>query len=381
MSTKFARDIPRRPSQQVKVPEKAPPAPEPEPQKSSNAGWIVLVIIAAIIIVIIIILLIWGLTNNNNDDNGKSCNSDADCSGNQKCINGKCNVPILCTIIPPIPQNVKIDSFDELAKTATLSWTAAPAASEVLYYTLYNKLNDPSVSKYNYDTKFTTTGTSGTFTGLAEGVHYFVVTSTNKCGESEESSPVVSAPACNNIPNKPLPPVITQDANDCLGASNAQFIEINFVNAGLTNGGYILQGTGQSGTPGSPTNYLVVTPQSAYGPVSGVTQKCDGATTQHNIIHIENWVEANITSGPVPLTGTSYTMTWQPLVGADEYVVFVVGESPSAFFYYGGFAQGNSSSLTIPVQPGLVGVYGVVLAYKLCDKSQPSNNTNWTTPV
>jgi hypothetical protein len=332
-------------------------------------------VIAIILLVIIIILIIWAAANHNNN-NKAVCSSDSDCPSNQLCVNGKCvvNPHPPCGLLPTIPTGVTATS-NELGKSAVISWTASSTATS---YTVYAKLNDPGVGKNNYDSKVSTTATTTTFTNLPQGTTYFVVTSSNACGESDASSPAVLASSCNSLPPTPASPAISQDSNDCVGPAAAQFIEAHVTNAGLTNGGYILQGTGQIGAVG---NYLVVLPQSSYGPISGITQACTGNKTSHTVIDVANWVEANITSVPPSISGTSYTMTWQPLVGADEYVAFIVGEGPTSFYFFGGFAPGSATSLTIPTQPGLVPTYGVVLAYKLCDKSQPSAPTIWTTPT
>jgi hypothetical protein len=183
---------------------------------------------------------------------------------------------------------------------------------------------------------------------------------------------------CLNLPNTPSAPTVSQDANDCSGPAQAQFIELNFPNYNLTGGGYILQGSGQSLSVG---NYLVVLPQSSFGSVAGITQTCNGLTSHHNLTTVKTWAEATITSPPIVNSGSSYTITWNPLPNIDEYVAFIVGESPTAFYYYGGFASGSATSLVIPTAPNLIGVYGVVLGYKACDKSPISNNTNWITPT
>lgn len=378
MSTKFAKDIPRRASQQVTSnPQPPPPAPVAESEVAANRTiWIIVAIIVAILIILIIVWLIWALTWNNNNNNNGQCVNNSQCGTNQVCVNGQCIGTPNCSSVPSPPTGVTV-SANEVAKTATISWSVL-VGSNITSYTVYQKLNDPAVSSTNFDSKVNTTAGSTTFTGLSIGTNYFVVTATNPCGESSPSHPAVSAAACVSIPNTPSAPTVSQDSNDCTGPAQAQFVELNFPNYGLTNGGYILQGNGQIG---SVSQYLVVLPQSSYGPVSSLTQTCNGLTSYHNLTIVKTWTEATITSSPIVSSGSSYTMTWNPILGADEYVIFIVGESPTAFYYYGGFSPGNTSSLVIPTQSSLIGVYGVVLGYKACDKSAVSNNTIWNLPT
>jgi hypothetical protein len=371
--SKFIQDPPRRvpqaaPSQTVQSSSKTTYSETvtETPQRASTA-WIVVIIIVIIIILILIALLIWALTTR----------STTTTTG--------------CQTAPPAPTNVNA-SYNAASDTTIVTWTIVTdpnVEDNVVTYTIYRSQNDATVSKTNFDQKVDRPAISSTgevnplivtFANLPIGTQYFAVTAANACGESALSNVDSIVVGCAEIVPKPPAPTISTDANACLTPAAVEFIEINVANANLVDGGYIVRGTGQSG---AVENYLSVLPQSSFGPISGVTQKCNGGVSTHNVINVSKWSEAVVTSALPAVTSNTYQVTWTALPEVDEYVVWFVGSGGNLFYFYGGFAAGNTTSLNLPVTNGLVGFYVAVLGYKLCDKSDQSNDAvhNKVAPV
>jgi hypothetical protein len=398
------------------------------PPKDSKINRIAVCVIVFIVIILIILLLIWiftrpgknkraftGCTSNSDCQNGQICNQNGQCvtpsqnnnteGHNKHCECNKCHKkkkkdsceecddcmrdgetqhesscdcdpckkrrnnwgPKTCTCEPDEPTGVNI-TFDILGGTATISWNPVPHAKK---YFIYRKFLDPTVGKNNYDEKVTTKLTTYMFTGLTPGgAHYFVVTACNECGQSDESYPGALAPSCSNLPNEPEKPVVVQIENACFGSPPAEIIDVFFTDENLINGGYIVEGNGQLGTV---SDYFYLIEGSNFGPATNITQKCSGFDTSHTVIDIVDWTMANLNIPPPPaFTGSTFQMKWFPVPGAEEYAVWFVAADNNFIYYYGGFASGTSTTLTLPVQSGLVPVYGLVVGYKLCDKSPVS---------
>lgn len=353
---------------------------EPKMTKDQRTIRIIIIVIVVIIALTILIIIIMWLTSNGKKHHHHDhvphphphipCNDNTDCPTGEHCLDGKCvydQPQPPCNNEPGVPLNVTIQ-YDQLAMTATLSWSPVDKAT---LYRVYRKLNDPSVSKLNADEQVEVAITTANFTNLPVGTSFYVVTAVNTCGESDESVPVKLAPACTSVPTTPDSPIVTQDSNNC---PNADFANISFDDQSIPNGVYILSGTGQIGNVG---NYLALVDGGLYGPFS-VALKCGGVQTYHRVQYVTDVQQTPITSAPIVTTGNTITISWTPILGAEEYVIWLVGADVETYFY-GGFAQGNTSTITLPVQSGLTPIFGVVLGYKLCDKSESSNNASYTT--
>lgn len=408
------------------------------PPKESRINRIAIIIIVFVVIILIIALIVWIFTRpRKNKQAFTGCKSNADCQNGQICNqNGECVNPSqdndqdnneghnkhcecdkcykkkksepceecddcmrdgetdhenscdcdpcrrrkinwghkTCTCEPEEPNNVNV-VFDILGGTATISWNPVHHAKK---YFIYRKFLDPTVGKSNYDEKVITKLTTYTFTGLTPGgAHYFVVTACNECGQSDESYPGTLVPICSYLPNQPQKPEVLTISNNCSGSPPAEIIDILFNDENLTNGGYIIQGNGQLG---STSDYFYLVEGSNFGPANNITQKCGGFNTSHTVIDIVSWTMANLNiPPPPPFTGTTFEMKWFPVPGAEEYAVWLVAADNNFIYYYGGFASGTSNTLSLPVQSGLVPVYGLVVGYKLCDKSPVSCVENHVT--
>jgi len=369
----------------------APPPPEPVPVKS-NTGYVVGIIILIIIIVglviLVIVLALRKPTNNTPVNTG--CKANSDCPSNTVCQNGYCvncitsgdcpsglscvsNVCVQCSTPPITPTNVSV-VFNALGGTATVSWSASPGANS---YNIYRKANDPSVGVNNYDQKDNTTATSKNYVSLPPGTtSYFVVTSVNTCGESPASTAVFS-PSCASVLPQPPAPTVTLAVNNCLAIQASKMITVSFPNAFLPNGAYVIRGNNQYGTV---DNYLYIVMQSSFGPATNITQKCNAVVSNHNLTEIRNVQSATITTPtPVPSPATQQTLSWQPVLGAEAYVYWMVAQQPVTgnYRFYGGFTNAKTFTATIPVNANDIFTYALVLGYRYCDISVPSANTTF----
>lgn len=340
------------------------------PKPVTKIGYVIGIIILAIVVIILIIITII-LLSQRKKTIVPECKTDANCTGDKFCSNNKC---VFCVSSPPTPSPVSVNN-DPLAGTATISWASSTGATS---YNVYRKLGDSSVSKSNYTQKENTTSLNRTFTTLPVGTHYFVVTAVNQCGESDESFPVLVAPRCSSFPTIMIAPTVVQSLNDCGGLTNVETVDISFPDMSISDGVYVVEGTGQDGQVSAYT-YLVQ--GSSWGPATGIPLKCGGVSSTHTVTQITDVENATITvSGPV-ITGTSFNVTWNPNPGAEEAVVFVVGIHPvtSVPHFYGGYASGTANSLTLQTNSGDNLVFGIVLTYKKCSKSAASLPAAYTT--
>lgn len=350
----------------IRLPSNSPPKP------SSKIGYLVGIIILIIVVVTLIVVIIVLLARRSKMI-VPECKTNADCTGGKFCSS---NVCVFCIGPPPIPAQVAINNTP-LSGTATISWSTSTGATS---YNVYRKIGDPSVSKSNFHQKENTTSTTRTFTSLPTGTHYFVVTSVNQCGESDESIPVLLAPSCSSFPTTMVAPTVVQSLNDCGGLTNVETVDISFPDMSIPDGVYIVEGTGQDGSV-SPYTYLVQ--GSSWGPATGIALKCGGVASTHTVTQIIDVENATITvTGPV-ITGTSFNMTWNPNAGAEEAIVFVVGIDPvtSVPHFYGGYASGTANSLVVNTNNGDNLVFGIVLTYKKCNKSIASAPTPYLTVI
>lgn len=343
------------------------------PKPKSNKGLIVgIIVLSVVVVILIVVVIIIALLKKKatTTTTGNSCATDSDCGNNLICSNGKCAA---CSL-PSTPSNVAL-TYDSLARTATLTWTAVSTATS---YNIYSKLEDPSVSPSNYTTVDSVTTTTKTYTTLDYGTHYYVVTAVNTCGQSLPSSPVVFAPACQFLPAVMPAPTVTQTNNDCAGSSASDIVSVSFMDMSATNGVYVVRGTGQKGNI-SPYLYLVQ--GDAFGPASGIHLTCGGVSTTHTVTQITDVTNANIVAG-APVSGNTYTVKWNPVAGAEEYVVMLVGVEivTGLPHFYGGYAPANATSLTLDTNNNDTIVFEMVLGYRICNKSPTSAITTYVTP-
>lgn len=342
----------------------------------ANTGTIITIVIIIIIILFVLFFIIWLL--NRPRPPTPDCVVDSECGAGFRCVANKCVAEPTCFSEPNRPNNLTI-SYDQLGDSATLSWSPVVNADR---FCLYRKLADPTVSKVNYDDKVVVTSTSHMFTGLLEGTHYFVVTAMNDCGESDESFPSVLAAICSSIPPATIAPVVTQDTNDCGGPSAAELVDISFPDISITDGVYIITGTGQAG---AVDDYLTLIEGASHSDVEDIAMKCGGVESSH---YVQYATEADLAtlnfSGPPPaLTGSMFKMEWLTIPGAEEYVAWFVcfDTLTGVFKHYGGFAPGSATSLDLNVESGLEPAFALVVGYKLCNKSEKSLAGMHTSPI
>ena len=113
---------------------------------------------------------------------------------------------------PMAPQNVVV-TYNIAAMTASITWSSVAGASS---YYIYRKLEDPAVSKTNYQSKVETIQLFENYINLPSGTHYFVVTAKNSCGnESMASAPAKFAPICSSTPAAPIAPTVSTVNDNC----------------------------------------------------------------------------------------------------------------------------------------------------------------------
>jgi hypothetical protein len=334
---------------------------EQKPISGTKLVAIVGLIVAVIVIALIIFLIIWTTKSKKKLE----CAIDADCKAGETCTNGACVGPAAepsCTAAPSKPYPISV-VYDREVGDATVSWGPVSGG---LVYNLYRKLGDPSVGKTNYDEKSTVTGTAKTYTGLPTGTHYFAVTAINECGESDESSPVVLVPSCDVVPTTPVAPIIAQDTDNC--SSLTEPVEYNLLSCDEATGANpfnLIRGNGQFGVE----EYFAVLP--APSGTFDVYLACTGQPVSYTAVAISTADYANLTYPTDPMVvGSTVPVTWEPLLGAEEYAVTIVtltGEG--SYMFTGGVVPAPQTSLTVATLADATLVFASVIGYRLCDKS------------
>lgn len=344
-------------------------------------------VVAAIVVVLVIYLVIWLVMQpRKRQKQPGHCEHNSECATGQVCTNAKCvNVPA-CTTTPPVPQNVTI-AYDSTLHTATLTWTSSTGATG---YKVYQKLEDPSVGKSNYDEVSSTSATTITFTGLAVGTHYFVVTALNTCGESEESSPVVFSPACSSIPTQPPQPTVVSTADNCSTPQADEMVDIEIADAtgpapfNLVQSDVGCQSSdGSGGVQKGGLPYFIFDSAPSGGSFPAWLQ-CSGAPVAFTETFIADAQYANLISptGPIASLGSTLNVSWQAVLGAEEYAVMLISTDPSGTVYFvGDTVEYPATSTTINTPIGTQLVFAQVIGYKICDKSLPSNPGYHITPT
>lgn len=342
------------------------------PQKSegkpaSRVGLTIGIVILAIVVMALIVAVIVLLLRKQKVK--PQCTVNSDCSGGKLCSNNVC-----VTCIHP-PDSPDVTNVSVVTNDVTLTWTAVPGATS---YKIYRKLEDPSVGAGNNHQVQTSSGTSVTFNDLAYGTHYFVVTAVNDCGESQPSVPSSLAPICPFIPATPVAPGVVQTTDDCAGTTNSDIVSVSFADLNILNGVYVVRGSGQKGTV---NDYLYLVQGNSWGPATGIHLKCGAVATGHTVTQITDVQNAPLTvSGPA-FSGTTFTMTWTQVAGSEEYLVFLVGVDnvTGTPHFYGNYAPGSSNSLTLDTNSGDTLVFGLVLGFRVCNRSAPSPAANYVT--
>lgn len=339
--------------------------------KGPNLGVIVGVIVGVILVTLIIFVVIWVTQSKKNKK--PDCLLDADCGDGKICRNEKCVAVPSCSAPPATPVSVNI-VYNELMGSATVSWGPSAGATS---YAVFRKLNDPSVSKDNFDERRITTGTAENYTGLSLGTHYFVVLATNECGDSSETVPVLLAPSCDVVPTTPGQPVITQTADHCSDPQTAEYNNVSHDEATGDRPFNILKGTGQFGV----SDYFAIF-ESPTGDFE-VALACTGEPVSFTATSIAVGDYANLLFPTQTMTvGTSVDVMWEPVLNAEEYaVVLVTVDSNGTFMFTGGTVASPTTKLNVKTLDTATLVYASVVGYRLCDKSAASQAGFHITPT
>ena len=340
-------------------------------------------VVAAIVVVLVIYVIIWQVSRpRHHHHHPGHCAVDSDCATGQTCNSGTCvNIPV-CTASPQVPQNVTI-SYNSTLHTATLTWTASAGATG---YKVYQKLEDPSVGKLNYDVVSPTAATTITFTGLAVGTHYFVVTALNTCGESDESSPVVFSPACSAIPSQPPQPTVVSNTDNCSTPQADEMVDILIANATGTAPFNLVQsdvGCQANGVQKGGLPYFLFDSSPSGGSFPAWLE-CSGAPVAFTETFIADAQYANLLTptGPIASLGSTLAVSWQAVLGAEEYAVMMISiDTTGSAYFVGNTVTAPATSVTLNVAIGTQLVFGQVIGYKICDKSLPSNPGYHITPI
>lgn len=334
----------------------------PSKSRGPGLGIAVGVIVGVIVLALIIFVVIW--TTRGGKTKKPDCLVDADCASGQLCRNEKCVAAPTCIAPPASPGGVNV-VYDRNAGTATVSWVVSTGAS---VYTVYRKLNDPAVGKNNYDEKKSVSGTSQYFSSLAHGTHYFVVTASNDCGDSDESSPSLMAASCDVVPDKPGAPVISQTADHCSDPQMAEYNEIAHDEATGSNPFNIIKGNGQFGV----SDYFAVFPSPTGNFEVALTCSESPVSYTATSVSVADYANLQYPTGPMTV-GASVAVTWDPVLNAEEYaVVLVTVDSNGTFMFTGGTTTAPVTHLDVKTLAGSTLAYASVVGYRLCDKSAPS---------
>tara|TARA_R110002073_G_scaffold455_13_gene3852 strand:- start:15865 stop:16971 length:1107 start_codon:yes stop_codon:yes gene_type:complete len=271
---------------------------------------------------------------------------------------------------PMAPQNVVV-TYNIAAMTASITWSSVAGASS---YYIYRKLEDPAVSKTNYQSKVETIQLFENYINLPSGTHYFVVTAKNSCGnESMASAPAKFAPICSSTPAAPIAPTVSTVNDNCTDPIPYKSNEIYFPWASFPGGSYIIQASGQQG--GVSQLFMAadrdLADPSGTAPSGGVevNMDCSGSDS-YSLTYITNIDHATVTSIVPTSTGTTLSVSWNPIAGAEQYTVFAAGVgSDNILHFYGSYADGNVNTMTFPVNAGEEIVELRVNAFRLCDRS------------
>jgi Cys-rich repeat protein len=328
---------------------------------------LVIIVIVAIIVLVLIVFLIAWLTTRTTPVKVE-CTLDSQCGSGKICRDTKCISAPVCTSPPAKPSNVQA-VYDRNAGTATLTWVGATGSTG---YKVYRKLDDPTVSKNNSDQvlSVTTPTVSANFVSLPVGSNYFVVTSINSCGESDESIPVVIVPSCSAVPTQPPAPALVLDADECAGPGFVEYVNINHVDATGPRPFNLFTGTGQADIE----DYLWINESPSVDPT--VALECTGTPVAYEVTHISNADYANLVTPTGPLiTTASLQVTWEPVLNAEEYTVSLVCVTANSVgIFVGGTVAAPATSLTVATPTGTQLVFAQVVGYRLCDKSSASNS-------
>lgn len=339
--------------------------------KPPKLGVIVGIIVGVILVTLIIFVIVW--TTRGKKSAKPECLIDTDCATGKICRNEKCVALPTCTAPPAVPVSVQV-VYNQLAGSATVSWGPSSGASS---YKVFRKLNDPSVSKSNHDERRISYGTAENFSGLALGTHYFVVSSTNDCGDSDESAPVVLAPSCDVVPNTPSQPMISQLVDHCGDVQQAEYNMISHDEASGDRPFNILRGNGQFGV----SNYFGVF-ESPSGDIE-VGLACTGQPVSFTAESVSLADYATLIFPNQSMTvGSSLAVSWEPVLNAEEYAVMMITvDAHGTYMFTGGTTTSPVTNLNVSTLDGSILVYGSVIGYRLCDKSAQSAAAYHITPM
>lgn len=343
-----------------------------ENEKQAAPSLVVIVIVAIIVVILVIFLVAW-LTSRTTPVK-LECTHDSDCGSGKLCRDAACVPAPVCTAPPVKPGNVQA-VYDRNAHTATLTWIGAAGATG---YRVYRKLEDPAVSKNNYD-EVKVIGaptTSANFTALPVGTNYFVVSSVNTCGESDESAPEATVPSCAVVPTQPPAPSLILDTDECAGPGFAELVTINHIDATGPRPFNIFRGEGQIDID----SYYWFVEAPSMDPE--VALACTGTPVAYEVIHVSNADYATLLNPTGPMIATaSLTVSWTPVLNAEEYSVNLVYINANSMpIFIGGTVASPATSLTLDTPTGTQLVFAQVIGYRLCDKSLPSNPGYHITP-
>lgn len=337
--------------------------------ESGRSGLIIAIIVAVVILVLFITLAIYFANKNRRAE----CAVNADCETGKICSNKKCVAPPTspgpnpnpsptCEV-PCAPLNVEV-VYDRIAKNATVTWSSSPGATS---YLVYRKLNDPAVSPTNYDDVRTSLDSTEAYSNLPVGSSYFTVVAVNSCGKSLPSCPDF-APSCNVVPLTPSAPLITSDVDNCVNPQASEAVMIVVDEATGPRPIDIIEGTGQV----LVDSYFVA----FKAPLSPMTANlaCTGQPVGFVVTHVSDAEEAVLLEPTGSITlGSSLTVKWQPIYGAEEYTVSIVAvDANGTDIFIGRYADADISSVELQVPEGSLLVFAAVHGYRICNKSNTS---------
>tara|TARA_R110001632_G_scaffold50169_2_gene125280 strand:- start:294 stop:1379 length:1086 start_codon:yes stop_codon:yes gene_type:complete len=332
------------------------------PKSGNNTMIIIISVIIVIALLAVIFTTLWSTSKNNKPK--YECTEDSHCEEGRVCQNTKCVIPLVCESAPPTPQGVEV-VFDALANTANLTWNASEGA---VTYKIYRLTGSAGVSKNNYDETITTTALMYQFSGLAQGSHYFAVTSVNECGESDEGISDTYAPSCTVVPATPSAPLLLTNTDNCGNPEQYEEVDIQVTESTGTDPLNIVRGTGQKKID------AFFSAQEAPSGDFSAHLTCTASPVEYTMIHVSDAEAATLISPTGPTTlGSSIVVEWSPLLGAEEYVVVCISvDGDGIITQTGGMVAAPASSLEVVTDDGADLVFASVHGYKYCDKSAES---------